>query len=186
MEPHDRSRHSGWLQKQLFERRIVLVTGRLDDAAANEAAAALMTLDATGEEPIELHLDSPGGTLEAAFVLIDMLGVLHATVRACCRGQVGGPAIGVLAAVHHRSAAPHTRFQLAQPKTQFSGTPDQIASRVRQYRDLLWRLQARLAQLTGRPAEEIADDMRSGRYLDAREALAYGLVDEITSERNSP
>ena len=74
MEPHDRSRHSGWLQKQLFERRIVLVTGRLDDAAANEAAAALMTLDATGEEPIELHLDSPGGTLEAAFVLIDMLG----------------------------------------------------------------------------------------------------------------
>ena len=50
---------------------------------------------------------------------------------------------------------------------------------MRQYRDLLWRLQARLAQLTGRPAEEIADDMRSGRYLDAREALAYGLVDEI-------
>lgn len=181
MDPPDRSRPSAWLQQKLFERRIVLLTGRLDDPVVTDAAAALITLDAAGDEPIELHLDSPDGTLEAAFVLIDTLSVLHASVRAHCRGQVGGPVIGVLAAVRHRSATPHTRFRLTQPRTQFSGTPDQIASRTRQYRDLLWRLQARLAQVTGRPAEEIADDMRTGRYLDAREALDYGLIDEITT-----
>jgi ATP-dependent protease ClpP protease subunit len=48
---------------------------------------------------------------------------------------------------------------------------------------LLWRLHARLAHLTGRPAEEIAEDIRHGRYLDAREALAYGLIDEISTTR---
>jgi ATP-dependent Clp protease protease subunit len=182
-DPSSRRRLSAWLQEKLFERRIVLVTGRLDADLAAEAAAAVMTLDATGDEPIELHLDSPDGTLESAFVLIDTFDLLHATLRAHCLGQVGGPAIGVAAAAHQRSASPHTHFRLFQPTAEFSGTPDQIASHSRQQQELLWRLHARLAQLTGRPAEEIAEDMRRGRYLDAREALDYGLIDEISTTR---
>src|SRR4030095_3645711 len=58
----------GWLQDQLFERRIVLVTGRLNEDAAARAAAALLALDARGDQPIELHLDSPDGALGAALV----------------------------------------------------------------------------------------------------------------------
>ena len=182
-EPSSRRRLSAWLQEKLFERRIVLVTGRLDDHLAAEAAAAVMTLDALGAEPIDLHLDSPGGMLEAAFVLIDTLDRLHATLRIHCRGQVGGPAIGVAAAADHRSAAAHTRFRLFQPTAHFSGTPDQIAAHSRQQQELLWRLHARLAQRTGRPAEEVAEDMRRGRDLDATEALDYGLIDEISPSR---
>ena len=181
--PSNRRRLSAWLQERLFERRIVLVAGRLDADLATEAAAALMTLDAMGEEPVELHLDSADGTLEAAFVLIDTVDLLRTTLRVQCRGEVGGPAIGVAAAADHRSASPHTRFRLFQPTTQFSGPPDQIASYSRQQQELLWRLHARLAHLTGRPAEEIAEDMRRGRYLDATEALVYGLIDEIRGPR---
>jgi ATP-dependent Clp protease protease subunit len=138
-----------------------------------------MTLDASGEEPIDVYLDSPDGTLEAAFVLIDVLDLLHVTVRGHCHGQVGGPAIGVVAVADHRAASPHTTFRLVQPTAQFSGTPDQIAAQSQQQRELLWRFQARLANATGRPVEEIADDMRRGRYLDAQEALEYGLLDAI-------
>ena len=182
-EPPDRRRLSAWLQERLFERRIVLVSGRLDADIAAEAAAALMTLDTTGEEPIDLHLDSADGTLESVFVLIDTADLLRARLRIHCRGQVGGPAIGVVAAADYCSAAAHTRFRLFQPTTQFSGPPDQIASYSRQQQELLWRLHARLAHLTKRPAEEIAEDMRRGRYLDATEALAYGLIDEIRGVR---
>ena len=157
--------------------------GRLDDDISVEAAAALMTLDAAADRPMELHLDSPDGTLEAAFILIDAIDQLHGTLRVQCRGQVGGPAIGVVAAADHRSAAPHTRFRLSQPIARFAGTPDQIAARSRQQQELLWRLHARLAQRTGRPAEEIAEDMRHGRYLDAGEALVYGLIDEVGRAR---
>jgi ATP-dependent Clp protease protease subunit len=85
-----------------------------------------------------------------------------------------------VATTHRRVATPHTRFRLGQPRAQFSGTPDQIAAQSRQQQDLLWRFNARLAQVTGRPAEEIAEDLRRGRYLDAQEALAYGLIDEIS------
>ncbi len=179
-EPPGRGGPPAWLQERLFERRIVLVTGRLDDAVAARAAAEIMSLDAAGGEPIELHVDSPDGTLEAAFVLMDTLDLLRAPVRAHCRGETGTPAIGVVAVAGHRSAAPHARFRLAQPRVQFSGTPEQVASHARYHRDLLVRFQARLARATGRPVDEIADDMRRGRYLDAGEALDYGLIDTIT------
>lgn len=182
-EPPSRRQLSAWLQEKLFERRIVLITGYLDDTAAAESAAQLATLGATSEEPIEIHLDSPDGTLEAAFVLIDTLDLLRAPVHLHCRGQIGGPVIGAVAAARRRSASPHARFRLGQPKAQFFGTPAEIVSHNRQHQDLLWRLHARLAQVTGRPAEEIAEDMRRGCYLDARGALDYGLIDEINATR---
>jgi ATP-dependent Clp protease, protease subunit len=173
----------GWLQEQLFERRIVLVTGQLDDGAAAKAAAALLALDAGGERPIELHLDCPDGALGAAFVLIDTADMLRSPLRVLCRGQVGGPAIGVVAAADHRTAAPHARFHLSQPTGRFAGTPEEIAAQSRQQQELLWKLYGRLARRASRPVEEIAEDMRRGRYLDAREALDYGLIDEITRAR---
>jgi ATP-dependent Clp protease, protease subunit len=170
-----------WLQEKLFERRMVLVTGRLDDALAGQAAAQIMTLDASGDEPIDVVVDSGDGTLEAAFVLIDVVDAAHATVRVQCRGRVGGAAVGVVAAGDHRSAAAHTTFRLIAPAVGGSGTPDQIAAQSEQHRQLLWRFQARLAKATGRAAEDVADDMRRGRYLDAREAVEYGLIDVIRS-----
>jgi ATP-dependent Clp protease, protease subunit len=173
----------GWLQEQLFDRRIVLLTGRLDDDAAARAAAALLALDAGEDRPIELHLDSRDGALGAAFVVIDTADALRSELRVLCRGQVGGPAIGVVAAGDHRAAAPHARFHLMQPTVQLTGAPAEIAAQSRRQQELLWKLYARLARRTGRPAEEIAEDMRRGRYLDAREALDYGLIDEIAAGR---
>ncbi len=170
-----------WLQEQLFERRIVLVTGRLDDEAAAKAAATLLALDARGDRPIEFHLDSPDGALGATFVLIDMADTLRSPLHVLCRGQIGGPPIGVIATADHRAATPHTRFHLSQPTARFAGTPDEIAAQNRQQQELLWKLYGRLARRTGRPAEEIAEHMRRGRYLDAQDALAYGLIDEITA-----
>jgi ATP-dependent Clp protease protease subunit len=171
------------LQEQLFERRIVLVTGRLDDDAAAKAAAALLVLDARADRPIELHLDSSDGVLDAAFVLIDTAETLCSMLRVLCRGQIGGPAIGVISAADHRVAAPHTRFHLCQPTARFVGTPEAIAEQNRQQQELLWKLYGRLARRTGRPAEEIAEDMRRGRYLSALEAVDYGLIDEIAAAR---
>jgi len=173
----------GWLQEQLFERRIVVVTGQLDDDAATKTAVALLALDAGGDGPIELHLNSPDGVLGAIFILIDTADTLRSALRILCRGQIGGPSIGVVTAADRCAAVPHTRFHLSQPTARFAGTPEEIAAQSRQQQELLWRLYGRLARRTGRPAEEIAEDTRRGRYLDAREALDYGLIDEITAAR---
>jgi ATP-dependent Clp protease, protease subunit len=181
-DPPGRDRPPAWLQEKLFERRIVVVTGRLDDVVAARAAAEMMALDATSDEGVDLYLDSSDGTLEAAFVLMDTLDLLHATVHVHCRGQVGGPAVGIAAVADQRSASPHARFRLAEPTAQFTGTAGQLASHSQQQQALLWRFQACLARATGRPAEDIAEDMRHGRYLDAQEALEYGLIDAISHQ----
>ena len=169
----------GWLDAQLYERRIVTLTGPLDDAAASRTASALTALDADSSEPIELHLDSPDGALGAAFLLIDTVGLLRAPLRVRCRGQIGGPVIGILAAAEHRMAGAHARFRLAQPTARFTGSPAELEARSREQQELLWRLYALVGRRCHRPAEEVAEDMRRGRYLDAPEALAYGLLDEV-------
>src|SRR5260370_33365538 len=101
-----------------------------------------MALDANADKPIELHLDSADGTLEAAFVLMDTLDLLRATLRVQCRGQVGGPAIGVVAAADPRAAAPHAPFHPSPPTERSAGTPAQTAALSQQHRALLWRLYA--------------------------------------------
>jgi ATP-dependent protease ClpP protease subunit len=98
-----------WLQEKRHERRIVLVTGSPDDPAAARAAAVLLSLDAGSHAPIALHVDSPDGTLEAALVLINVLGTLRTPVRTQCRGHVGTPAIGAVAAAAQRAAPGRTR-----------------------------------------------------------------------------
>jgi ATP-dependent Clp protease, protease subunit len=172
-----------WLRAQLFERRIVMLTGPLDHARATEVEAQLIALDGASDATITVHVDSPDGELEAAFIVMDAIDGVRAPVQVLCRGQIGGPAIGVVATADRRLATPHARFRLAQPKLRFSGTPAEIAGRSREQQDLLWRFHARLARATGRPAEEIAEDLRRGRYLDAEEALAYGLINEIATTR---
>ena len=174
-----------WLRERLFERRIVMVTGRLDDDVAARAAAALLALDAGGNRPIEIHLSSPDGALGAVFAMIDTVDSLRSPVRVLCRGQVGGPAVGVIAAASHRVATPHASFHLFQPTSRLVGTPAEIEAQSREQQDLLWRLYGRLASRTGQPAEEIAEHMRRGRHLSSHEALDYGLIDEIVAGGSS-
>jgi ATP-dependent Clp protease protease subunit len=172
-----------WLREKLFARRIIPVTGPLEHDVATYTAAQVMLLDAAGTAPIEIHLDSPDGTLGAAFALIDTIDSVRAPVHVRCRGRIGGPAVGVVAVATHRSAAPHARFRLSEPTVEYAGTPEAALAATRQHRDLLWRFQARIARASGRPTEEVAEDMRRGRWLDAGEALVYGLIDVIDAPR---
>jgi ATP-dependent protease ClpP protease subunit len=77
-----------------------------------------------------------------------------------------------------------TRGSTSHSRRHDSPAPaEEIAAQNRQQQELLWKLYGRLARRTGRAAEEIAEDMRRGHFLDAREALDYGLIDEITAAK---
>ena len=78
-----------------------------------------------------------------------------------------------------KTAAAHTTFRLSAPAAHVAGTADDIAARSRQHREVLWRFQARVAKATSRAVEDVADDMRRARYLDAQEAVDYGLIDAV-------
>ena len=185
--PDGRFTHSSqdWLKEQLLDRRVLFIIGQLDQPLALRAAAELMTLDATSTDPIDIYFDSPDGTLEAAFVLIDTMDLLQAPTRVHALGEVGGPGIGVLAVGGRRTAAPHAHFRLGEPAVQLTGTTDQLVARAEHQQRLRQRFQDQLTRATGRLVTEITDDLRRGRYLDAQEALDYRLIDEIEA-RNGP
>jgi ATP-dependent Clp protease, protease subunit len=172
-----------WVRSRMFDQRTVLVSGELDTTLATGTAAELMTLDADGDEPITLHLDCPSGTLDAAFILIDVIDLVGVPVTAVCVGRLGGPPVGVLAVADRRLALPHALMHLSEPRTSFAGRPDDLAGWADQYRRLVERFVARLAAAVGRREVDVADDLHRGRHLDAEEARRYGLVDEVVSGR---
>ncbi|MGA2803475.1 MAG: ATP-dependent Clp protease proteolytic subunit [Acidimicrobiales bacterium] len=172
-----------WLEERLFERRMVLCRGVLDDALAGRVAAQLMTLDALGDSAVELQLDSERASLEAAWTVLDVIDLLGVPVNVVCAGRVEGAAIAVLTAGTRRTALPHTRFRLTDPELEISGRTSELAALLDHHTARLDRLHERVALSTGRPAGDVASDFRAGRVLDAREALRYRLVDEIAGDK---
>jgi ATP-dependent Clp protease, protease subunit len=178
---------SPWLEERLFERRIVMLRGHLTGPAASQAAAALLTLDTLGDEPVQLHMSVPDGELAAAYAVVDAVDAMRAPVHAVVTAEAGGAAIAVLAAAGRRLAYRHARIRLAEPRAAaLAGTADEVAAAAGQYLRELEELAVRLAEVTGRPRSRIEDDLSTGRVLTAEQAQEYGLIDEIVGKRPAP
>ncbi|MQA95815.1 MAG: ATP-dependent Clp protease proteolytic subunit [Streptosporangiales bacterium] len=169
------------LSERLFEQRIVLLHGHLDDEAATTAAARLLTLDALGDEPVTLRLNVPTSEASAALALLDALDSMVCPVYVTAMGQVGGPVIGALVAVRERLAHPHATFHLREPKLHAEGTAEQVMAEHEEYERRMGDVCARIAEATGRPAGEIRADFHTGRYLTATQAIDYGLVTALVT-----
>jgi ATP-dependent Clp protease, protease subunit len=167
------------LRETMLAQRIVNVRGNLDEQLAGQIAMELMSLDASGDDHVTVYLDSGGGSLDAGFILIDVIDLLGVPVHVTCLGRAEGPAAAVVAVCDHRAASPHARFRLSEPVSEAHGNAQEMARFAEQQSAQLSRLVSRLAQATGRPPEHLEADLSAGRYLDAREALEYGLIDEI-------
>ncbi len=170
-----------WMHKKLFDLRIVLLSGPLDDEVGQEVGAELMTLDALGDGPVHLQIDSAGGTLPAALALMDIIDVLGVPVRGSCVGQAVGPAVGVLAVCSHRLMSAHARLRLLEPSVEVRGNARQLEQLASSHADQWTAFCARLSEVTGQPLERVLDDADRGRFLSAAEAIDYGLVDEVAA-----
>ena len=173
----------GWLEERLFDQRIVMVRGPLTGQVASGIAAALLTLDAAGPEPIQLHVASSGGDLNAAHAVIDVMDAMAAPVHAVVTSEAGGAVLAVLAAAERRSAYRHARFKLAEPRAAgVTGTADEVAAAAGQHLRELEEVVLRLVEVTGQSRSRIEDDLSAGRILSSVEARDYGLIDEIVGK----
>jgi ATP-dependent Clp protease protease subunit len=171
----------GPVYERLFERRIVLAHGELDDEAATSLCAQLLTLDAERNEPIRLEVQGLTAGLAAALTVMGVLDVLRVPVRACAGGLVSGPALGVLAAAPQRRAYPNAVFLLSEPRLGFEGSATSLSSHEEQVRGMMDALYLRLAEVTSREVDQIRADARQSRHLTVDEAIAYGLIQGPTS-----
>jgi ATP-dependent Clp protease protease subunit len=173
----------GWLEERLFDQRIVMLRGPLSAETASGTAAALLTLDAAGPDPVQLHIASSGGELNAAHAIIDVIDTMAAPVHAVVTSEAGGAVLAVLAAARQRSAYRHARFRLAEPRAAgLTGTADEVARAAGQHLRELEEVVLRLVEVTGQTRSRIEDDLSSGKVLSAAEAREYGLIDTVVGK----
>lgn len=172
----------GWgssVEQTLFERRILLVSGTLSNERGGDLAAALMTLDALGDDPVEIRLNAASDSLEAAFAVMDTIDFLGVAVHATVAGAVDGTAVGILAVCRRRRIGSLGRIRLREPRADLTGSATDLARAAADLENRWQRYVHRLAEAASQPYEHVEADLRAGRSLDASAALAYGLVDEI-------
>jgi len=167
------------LRARMFDQRVVFITGTLTDEVAGQAAMELMTLDATGDAAVQLHLESPSGELGAALSVMDVVDTMGVNVTGVAMGLVGGPAVGVLAVCRRRISMPHARFHLCEPEAAFSGDARTVERWLSHRRRQWGQYCERIAGAIGRPVEEIESLLADGPYLGADEAMAMRLVQDI-------
>jgi ATP-dependent Clp protease protease subunit len=181
------------LQGAMLGRRVIFLRGRLDDALANDVIAqVLLVTQMDGSTPVDLYVDSQGGSLAAALSVFDVLRTLSAPVSTRCVGAAGGATVLVLAggAAGRRFALPHARIHLSHERLDVpASSPCDLAGQADQATHTRQRWQAALAGQCGHSAERIDRDMTAGVWLSAAEARDYGIVDGIVPgqpSRGSP
>lgn len=167
------------VRRQLLARRVVLVHGPLDDAAAAETAATLMTLDASGDDRVVLRLIGADTSIDLGLMLMDVIAVLGVPVDVTAGGTITGGAVGVLAAGRHRTLAPHARLHLREPDGTVAGRAIEIERSLAAQAAQRDRFHARVAQFTGRQMAVVEEDWRASRFLEPSDAVVLGYADEV-------
>ncbi|MFI5956862.1 ATP-dependent Clp protease proteolytic subunit [Cryptosporangium sp. NPDC051539] len=167
-------------EDRLLDQRIVQINGPIDADAANRVVSRLLLLDSRTSRPVTLRLNSGHADLSAVWTVVDTLDALVVPVHALVVGELGGGSIALLTAVAERYAHPHARFRLSEPSIpNITGTAGELAGEAAANKQLVDSFHARVAELTGKSLDQIADDFRRGRFLTAADAIGYGLINDI-------
>jgi ATP-dependent Clp protease, protease subunit len=169
---------------RLLRRRVVLLSGEINSEKANDVMARLLWLEQESEgEPIELRINSPGGDLLSGLALVDTIGQLRCPVATTCAGLAASMASVVLSVGTRgqRRATPNARILIHQPWTgQFQGQAADLERTAEEVLRLRRRVDGILAEATGQSVERIHHDTDRDTWFSAEEAVAYGLIDEVT------
>lgn len=179
-EPND-TRARSRVTERLYETRTVLVFGEITMALAERVTAQLLALASESSEPIRVLINSPGGHVESGDTILDVLRFIEPPVTILGTGWVAsaGALIYTAAPRERRLSLPNTRFMLHQPSGGVGGPASDIEIEALQILAVRKRLNQIFADATGRSLEQIARDTERNHWLDAPEAVAYGLVGRI-------
>ncbi len=171
------------IDANLFRARTVLLFGEINDKVSRQVTAQLIALAGKSDEPIRLFVQSPGGHVEAADTIFDVIRFIKAPVHVIGTGWVAsaGALIYVAAKKENRYALPNTRFMLHQPSGGTMGKASDIAIEAKEIIRMRQRLNETFAKETGQSVEKVARDSDRNYWMSAEDAKAYGLVGKIVS-----
>lgn len=170
------------IYSRLLKDRIVFLQGVVDDASANVIVAQLLYLQF--EDPksdIHLYINSPGGSVSAGLAIYDTMQYVTCDLATYCIGQAAsmGAVLLCAGAKGKRSCLPHSRVMIHQPLAGTEGTTTEILIHVKEFARYKRILNDILVRHTGQTLEKVEKETDRDKFLSAKEAQEYGLVDNV-------
>jgi ATP-dependent Clp protease protease subunit len=174
------------IEKALFDARVVMLTGEVNDGQARRVTERLFALDAQNAEPILFVISSPGGHVESGDMIHDAVKFINSPVRMLGTGWVASAGALIFAAAkrENRFCLPNTRFLLHEPRGGVGGMASDVEIQAREILRMRERLNRIFAEATGQPLDKIKKDVDRDYWMQAEEAKAYGLVGRVVNSKN--
>ena len=186
VEQTNRGERSYDIYSRLLKDRIIFLSGEIDDYTANLVVAQMLFLEMEDpDKEINLYINSPGGSVTAGMAIYDTMQYLRCPVSTLCIGMAASMGAFLLAAGAKgmRRTLPNAEIMIHQPLGGAQGQASDIVIHAENILKIKKKMNQILAQRTGQPLEKVEQDTDRDHFLDAEEALAYGIVDEIVSPR---
>lgn len=186
VEQTNRGERSYDIFSRLLKERIIILSNQVDSASASLITAQLLYLEA--EDPtkdIQFYINSPGGEVSSGLMIYDTMQYIKSDVQTICMGMAASMGAVLLAAgtKGKRFILPNAEVMIHQPSGGVQGQASDIEITAEHIIKMRERLNQILAERTGQPLEVIETDTDRDRWLDAEEAVKYGVVDHVMEKR---
>lgn len=174
------------IYSRLLKERVIFLVGPVEDHMANLIVAQMLFLEAENpDKDIHLYINSPGGAVTAGLAIYDTMQFIKPDVSTMCIGQAASMGALLLAsgAAGKRYALPNARVMIHQPLGGYQGQASDIDIHAKEILKIRDNMNKIMAKHSGRTVKTIAKDTDRDNYMSAKEALDYGLVDHIVTQR---
>ena len=170
---------------RLLKDRIILLSGEIDDECANSVIAQLLYLDSLNNEEISLYINSPGGSVTSGMAIYDTMNFVKSDVSTICLGMAASMGAFLLSSGKKgkRCALPNSEIMIHQPLGGAKGQATEIKIVAEQILKTKEKLNKILSENTGQNFKKIEHDTERDYFLNANEALDYGLIDKIINKK---
>lgn len=181
LDKEDDGERSYDLYSILLKSRIIFISGEIDDTLSNLVVAQLLYLDSLSHEDISLYINSPGGSVTSGLAIYDTMNFIKSNVSTICYGICASMAALLLSSGHKgkRYILPNADVMIHQVLGRSEGQASDVKIATDRILDLKNRLNTILSKNTSKHIKTIEKDTDRDNYLNAEEALEYGLVDKI-------
>ncbi|MBN2279272.1 MAG: ATP-dependent Clp endopeptidase proteolytic subunit ClpP [Candidatus Marinimicrobia bacterium] len=186
VEQTDRGERSFDIYSRLLKERIIFLGTVIDDNVANLVIAQLLFLQSEDSETdISIYINSPGGSVTAGMAILDTMNFITPDVSTICVGQAASMGAILLAGGQKgkRKILPNSRVMIHQPLGGIEGQAADIEIHAKEIISIRNRINELLSEMTGKTVDQINKDSDRNYFMNAQEALKYGLVDQIISPR---
>ena len=186
IEQTPRGERSYDIYSRLLKDNIIFLGTAIDDNVANAVVAQMLFLESEDpDKDIQIYINSPGGSVTAGLAIYDTMQFVKNDIVTYCIGQCASMGAHLLAAgtKGKRFALPNARIMIHQPSGGAQGQATDIEITFKEIQRLKDGLAATFAKHTGQPLKKVIKDMDRDFFMSAEEALEYGIVDKVLSER---